>query len=141
MNVGVAPSTGPLVPCWTVRLWASGELFVKLIVTVPALAVSVLLVNFNAPEGSAAIASALLAPAAVLDGVDVDVDADVDAGVLDVADELAGVELAAALLLLLLLLEPPPHALIPSTRAETASVSRSVVGTGHISLLFDQLTR
>src|ERR1700733_6720851 len=137
MKVGVAPSTEPLVPCWTVRLCAKGELFVKLIVTVPALAVSVLLVNFNAPEGSAAIDKALLAPAAALDGVD----DDVDAGVLDVVDELAAVELAAALLVLLLLLLEPPHALTPSVRAATASRSRSVVGTGHISLLFDQLTR
>jgi hypothetical protein len=40
---------------------------------------------------------------------------------------------------LLLLLEPP-HALRPSISATTAKVSRSVLGTSHISLLFDRLT-
>jgi hypothetical protein len=47
---------------------------VKLIVTVPAFAVSVLLVNLSAPLGSADWASVLLAPAAALDVLaDVDV--------------------------------------------------------------------
>jgi hypothetical protein len=135
MNVGVAPSTGPLVPCWTVRLWASGELLVKLIVTVPAFAVSELLVNFNAPDGSAATASELLAPPD--DGA-----ADV-ADVLDVAGELAAVlladELAAVLLLLLLLPLEPPQALMPSASAIATSVNLGVLRTSHISLLFVQL--
>lgn len=137
MNVGVAPSTGPLVPCWTVRLWASGELLVKLIVTVPAFAVSELLVNFNAPDGSAATASELLAPPD--DGA-----ADV-ADVLDVAGELVAVlladELAAALLVLLLLPLEPPQALMPSARAIATSVNLGILSTSHISLLFVQLTR
>jgi len=137
MKVGVAPSTGPLVPCWTVRLWASGELLVKLIVTVPAFAVSVLLVNFKAPDGSAAIASELLALA---EGEAADV-----ADVLDVAGELVALlllagGLAAELLLLLLPLEPP-QALMPSARAIAASVNLGVLCTSHISLLFVQLTR
>jgi hypothetical protein len=137
MKVGVAPSTGPLVPCWTVRLWASGELLVKLIVTVPAFAVSVLLVNFKAPDGSAAIESELLALAE-------DEAADV-ADVLDVAGELVAVlllagGLAAELLLLLLPLEPP-QALMPSARAIATSVNLGVLCTSHISLLFVQLTR
>jgi hypothetical protein len=137
MKVGVAPSTGPLVPCWTVRLWASGELLVKLIVTVPAFAVSVLLVNFKAPDGSAAIASELLALAE-------DEAADV-ADVLDVAGELVALlllagGLAAELLLLLLPLEPP-QALMPSARAIATSVNLGVLCTSHISLLFVQLTR
>ena len=136
MNVGVAPSTGPLVPCWTVRLWASGELLVKLIVTVPAFAVSELLVNFNAPDGSAATASELLAPPD--DGA-----ADV-ADVLDVAGELAAVlladALAAVLLLLLLLPLEPPQALMPSASAIATSVNLGVLRTSHISLLFVQLT-
>ena len=67
MNVGVAPTTEPLVPCCTVKLWASGELLVKLIVTVPAFAVSVLLVNFKCTDGSAETVSELLAPVAALD--------------------------------------------------------------------------
>ena len=138
MNVGVAPSTGPLVPCWTVRLWASGELLVKLIVTVPAFAVSVLLVNFKAPDGSAAIESELLALAE-------DEAADV-ADVLDVAGELVAVlllagGLAAELLLLLLLPLEPPQALMPSARAIATSVNLGVLCTSHISLLFVQLTR
>jgi hypothetical protein len=137
MKVGVAPSTGPLVPCWTVRLWASGELLVKLIVTVPAFAVSVLVVNFKAPDGSAAIASELLALAE-------DEAADV-ADVLDVAGELVALlllagGLAAELLLLLLPLEPP-QALMPSARAIATSVNLGVLCTSHISLLFVQLTR
>ena len=134
MNVGVAPSTGPLVPCWTVKLWASGELLVKLIVTVPAFAVTELLVNFNAPDGSAAIETELLA--AVDDGA-----ADV-ADVLDVAGELVAVLLAddVAAALLLLPLEPP-QAPMPNARAIATSVNLGVLRTGHISLLFVQLTR
>jgi hypothetical protein len=96
---------------------------VKLIVTVPAFAVSELLVNFKAPDGSAAIASELVAPPE-------------DAGVLEVA---GGV--AAALLLLLLLPLEPPQALIPSARAIATSVNLGVLGTSHISLLLVQLTR
>ena len=100
----------------------------KLIVTVPALAVSVLLVNFNAPDGSAATASELLAALDELEDV---------AGALDAVEVLAGVlldELAGVLLLLPPL--EPPHALRPSARAATASVSLEVLRTCHISLLF-----
>ena len=127
MNVGVAPTTGPLVPCWTVRLCASGELLVKLIVTAPAFAVSVLLVNFNAPDGSAATEIELLV---ALEVAAVDV-----AGALDAVDVVLAA-LAGALLLLPL---EPPHALRPSATATTASVSLDVLGTSHISLLFDRL--
>lgn len=38
--VEVAPSVGPFVPDWITTLWESGELFVKLMVTLPALAAS-----------------------------------------------------------------------------------------------------
>ena len=127
MNVGVAPTTGPLVPCWTVRLCASGELLVKLIVTAPAFAVSVLLVNFNAPDGSAATEIELLV---ALEVAAVDV-----AGALDAVDVVLAA-LAGALLLLPL---EPPHALRPSATATTASVSLDVLGTSHISLLVDRL--
>ncbi|MGH2883838.1 MAG: hypothetical protein ACRDPA_14275, partial [Solirubrobacteraceae bacterium] len=93
----------------------------KLIVTVPAFAVSVLLVNFRAPDGSAAIESELLA-----------VPEDGAAEVLDVAGELAAVVLlaggvAAALLLLLLLPLEPPQALMPSARAIATSVNLGVL--------------
>jgi hypothetical protein len=109
-------------------LCASGELFVKLIVTVPAFAVSDDFVNFSAPDGSAAIESELIA---LLD--------DDVAGVLDVADELAAVLLAGGLvallvlLVLLLLLLEPPQALTPSTSAAAASASLDVLSTSHIS--------
>jgi len=94
-------------------------------------------VNFKAPDGSAAIASELLALAE-------DEAADV-ADVLDVAGELVALlllagGLAAELLLLLLPLEPP-QALMPSARAIAASVNLGVLCTSHISLLFVQLTR
>jgi hypothetical protein len=104
---------------------------VKLIVTVPAFAVSEAFVNFSAPDGSAAIESELLA---LLD--------DDVAGVLDVADvadELAAVLLAGGLvallvlLVLLLLLLEPPQALTPSTSAAAASASLDVLSTSHIS--------
>lgn len=134
MNVGVAPSTGPLVPCCTVRLCASGELLVKLIVTVPAFAVSVLLVNFNAPDGSAATEIVLLAALGAPEDAAVEV-----AGALDAVDVLAAVLLAALAGVLLLLLLEPPHALRPSAIAATASVRLDVFLTSHISLLLNRL--
>jgi hypothetical protein len=91
------------------------------------------LVNFKAPDGSAAIASE---PLAAVD--------DEAAAVLDVAGELVAVVLllaggvAAALLVLLL---EPPHALIPSATAIATSANLGVVCTRHISLLFVRLTR
>ena len=94
----------------------------KLIVTVPAFAVSEAFVNFSAPDGSAAIESELLT---LLD--------DDVAGVLDVADELAAVLLAGGLVALLLLLLEPPQALTPSTRVAAASASLDVLSTSHIS--------
>ncbi|MFZ0973995.1 MAG: hypothetical protein WAN22_17320 [Solirubrobacteraceae bacterium] len=116
------------------KLWASGELLVKLIVTVPAFAVSVLLVNLSAPLGSAESVSVLLAPVAALDVL-----ADVE--VVPVAAAVLVALVAAAVLdVVLLLLLEPPHALRPSISATTAKVSRSVLGTSHISLLFDRLT-
>jgi hypothetical protein len=78
------------------------------------------LVNFNAPDGSAATDIELLAALedAALDAVDV---------------------LPAALAALLLLPLEPPHALRPSATATTASVSLDGLGTSHISLLVDRL--
>jgi hypothetical protein len=113
-------------------LWASGELFVKLIVTVPAFAVSDDLVNFREPVGSAATESELLA---LLDGWLVDV-----AAVPDAVDELAAVLLADGLAALLWLPELP-QAPTPSARTATTSVSLDLVITSHTSLLFDRLTR
>lgn len=63
MNVGVAPITGPVVPFRTVTLCASGALLVNAILTVPAFAVSDVLVNFSAPPGFAASASVPVAAA------------------------------------------------------------------------------
>jgi hypothetical protein len=102
--------------------------------TAPAFAVSVLLVNFKAPDGSAAIESELLALV------------DADADVLEVAGALVAVLLlaggvAAALLVLLLLPLEPPQALMPSARAIATSVNLGVLCTSHISLLVVQLTR
>ena len=68
-NVGVAATVAPLVPCWIVRLWATEDVFVKAIVTLPALTVNELLVNFSWPVGSAATAAADAIPAPELDGV------------------------------------------------------------------------
>jgi hypothetical protein len=113
---------------------------VKLIVTVPAFAVSELLVNFNAPDGSAAIESEPLELLALLDAGAADV-----ADVLDVAGALVAVvladELAAALLGLLLLPLEPPQALSPSAKAIATSVNLGVLRTSHISLLFVRLIR
>src|SRR5437763_4742665 len=92
---------GPLVPCWMVRLWGSEELFVKSMLTEPAFALRVALVNFSCPPGSAA--SVIVPPPppaeAELAGAE---------ELVEVALEEAGaLELAA---LLLLLLEPPQAA-------------------------------
>ena len=47
-NVGVRPSTFPLAPCWTVRLWGIGDGLVKTIVTLPGFGtVSVLTLNIS----------------------------------------------------------------------------------------------
>ena len=95
--MGVAPTTGPLLPCWIVTLCMSGAVFVNSIVTFPALALSELFVNFNWPPVSAASESEpLLAAGAGAEPVVVDA-----AGVL-------GED--GALLLLLLLLETPQAA-------------------------------
>jgi hypothetical protein len=90
------------------------------------------LVNFNAPDGSAAIDTELLAP---LDNGAADV-----ADALDVAGELVAVlladELAAALLLPPL---EPPQAPMPSARAIATIMNLGVLRTRHISLLFVRL--
>jgi hypothetical protein len=87
-------------------------MFVKLTLTLPAFAVSELLVNFSAPLGSAASLSVLAAPedAGVLDagGVDAGVELVVDAG---------GAEEAVELLL------EPPHAASPTVSANAPSVT------------------
>jgi hypothetical protein len=119
-KVGVAAITAPLVPCWRVKLWPSGESLVNVIVIFPALAVSVFLVNISMPLGLAAIERELEAPAAaVLDAVAVAV---LDA--VAVAEELGALEAADEVLLLLLLLEPP-QAVKPST---TIAVMRANAG-------------
>src|SRR5437879_11911914 len=56
VKVGVAPSAWPLLDS-IVRLWATGDAFVKLIETFPVLAVSVEASNLSCPLGSAASAS------------------------------------------------------------------------------------
>ena len=73
VNVGVAPSVLPLLDS-IVRLWGTGDAFVKLNETRPALAVSVVASNLSCPAGSAASASgaadvAAGGAAAGLDGV------------------------------------------------------------------------
>ena len=102
-NVGVAPTTGPLVPCSIVMLCISGDMFANLTVTLPAVAVSDVLVNFNAPLGSAASDSdePVLAGGAAVVGL-----------------EEEGVEAADAVDkdVELVLLEPP-HAATPSASA------------------------
>ena len=106
----------------------------KLIVTVPAFAMSVLLVNFKAPEGSAPTDSELLALP--------DDEAAEVADVLDVAGELVAVLLLAGGLAAPLLLPlEPPQALMPSARAIATRVNIGVLCTSHISLLVVQLTR
>jgi hypothetical protein len=61
-NVGVAPSTLPLVDA-TVRLWGRGEWFVNSIVTPPAFAVRDLVLYDNCPLG---FASSVSGPVIVL---------------------------------------------------------------------------
>ena len=108
-KVGVAPTTGPLVPCWIVMLCISGDMLVKMIATLPAFALSELFVNFSAPLGLAESVRALpLAGAGAGAGV-----AEAD-DVLDAADEEADVALAVVLLELEL-----PHAATPRKRTTT----------------------
>jgi hypothetical protein len=117
LNVGVAPTVGPLVPCWIVKLWATCEEFVKLIVTLPALADSEDFVNFSAPLGSADCVSAAPPPPAAEDAEDADVDV---AGLAEL--ELAAppeLDVAAELDELLL---DPPHAARPSASAPALSM-------------------
>lgn len=113
-NVGVAPTTLPDEDAM-VRLCASDAMLAKAIVTVPALAVSDVVLNFSWPSGSAARASACPPPPVAAAGVEDAVELDVDeAGALGVeADELV-------------LLEPlEPHPAKAS--APTASVSSETV--------------
>jgi hypothetical protein len=93
-KVGVAPSTEPDEDA-TVTLCASGAALVKLIVTAPAFAVSVLVLNESWPSGLAARLSVLaaLVPPVVAAGVEV----------------VAGVVLAGVLAEELVLLEELPH--------------------------------
>jgi hypothetical protein len=120
-NVGVAPTTGPLVPCWIVMLCISGDMFEKTIVTLPALALSELFVNLSCPLGSAASVNAPPAGA----GAD-EAEADVDA--LDAVEDDAGAELALLALVLLLLLELP-QAAIPRTSATALSATTGYLDT------------
>jgi hypothetical protein len=104
-KVGVAPTTGPLVPCWIVMLCISGDMLVKTIVTLPAFALSELFVYFNAPLGSAELVRTLLACAAPA-GAEADVD------VLEATEDDAELALLAVVLELEL-----PHAATPSISA------------------------
>jgi hypothetical protein len=93
LKVGVAPTTAPEADA-TVKLWPSGDIFVKSIDTLPALAVSEVLSNFSCPSGlvSRLNARAPLAPA--------ELDAGVGAGVglvLELAAELEVVACAEPL--------------------------------------------
>jgi hypothetical protein len=106
-KVGVAPMTGPPVPCWIVKLCGTGELFVNLIATFPAFAESELFVNISWPLLAAPIvrppAAARLWRAGAGAGA-----SELLAGLEAVVDELL-------LLLLLLLLDP--HAVRPTVRS------------------------
>jgi hypothetical protein len=124
VKVGVAPTWDPLGP-WMVMLWGSEDAFVNLIVSLPALAVSELLVNFSCPVGSAAWVIVLPPPPPVL-GADEEVDdeeeEEEDAGALD--DDV-----------LLLLLELP-HAASPSASAAVTRERAENLGTG-VPLVWD----
>jgi hypothetical protein len=134
-NVGVAPTTGPLLPCSIVTLCIRGAIFVKSIVTFPAFAISELFVNFNCPPGSAASESEPL-PATGAGADPVVVDA---AGVLGED----GALLLLPLLPLLLLLELPQAARLSATAATLSAAgnldktvsSRAVDGTAAASVL------
>ena len=109
MNVGVAPSTVPLEDA-SVKLCASGDEFVKSIVTLPAFACSELVVNISIPLGFAAIETVLLPE-----------DAGAAAGVEDAG---AAVLVAGALvvgLLLEVVLELLPHPATASTATAVAA--------------------
>jgi hypothetical protein len=93
-----------------VMLWASEDELVKSIVTLPAFAVRELLVNFRAPDGSAA--SLILLPPPLL------------AAELDVVLDEAG---AAADDVVVLLLEPP-HAANPIARAAMVRARAGILG-------------
>lgn len=118
VKVGVAPTTEPLEPA-TVRLCPSGALLAKLIVTVPALALSVVLENLSWPDGSALTASGPLPPVAAL-AVEV-------AGALELllAD---GVELELEL--------EPPQAPRPMATAAVAKMSAGSFDTDRFSFGF-----
>jgi hypothetical protein len=114
LNVGVAPSTVPLEDA-SVKLWARGEELVKSIVTLPAFALSELVVNMSIPLGFAAIEI-------VLPREDTGAGAGVD-------ETGAGVLLAGGLLVLLevvLVLELLPHPATASA-ARAAAARRTLV--------------
>jgi hypothetical protein len=115
-NVGVAPITDPLVPCWMVMLWGSEDLLVKSIVTLPALAVSELLVNFSAPLGSAESLIELPAPPPPVPAAGVELEVD-------------GAGAAADDVLLLVVPLEPPHAANPSARAAALRTRAEILGT------------
>jgi hypothetical protein len=121
--VGVAPSTEPEDDSMF-TLWASEAMFVKSIVTLPALAVSEVLSYFSSPDVLAASASVEDAPAGaavVAAGVEAVVPPDSGAAVL------AGVELGE-----LLLEELPQPASTATPAASSAAVThrRGRLGPG-----------
>ena len=117
LNVGVAPTVFPLVPCWIVMLWATDDMLAKWIVTLPALADSESFVNLSCPVGLAASLSVLeppppplaLAPPELVDDVELVDEAGAD-------DEV-----------LLLLLELP-QAATPTARAATLRARAEILG-------------
>lgn len=109
VNVGVAPTVGPFVPCWTVTLCISGAMLVNRIATFPGVAVNEVRVYFSCPLGSAARVSSFPAWAT---GAAEELEA---AEALEVE---AGAEADAEWGLVLL---DPPHAASPSI--DTTEVS------------------
>ena len=95
-------------------LCISGDMFVKWIVTVPALAVSELLVNFSAPLGSADSDSV---PVRTDDAAD-DADAAADVAAVDALD---AIDEAAELTLLLALLPQPAAPTVSATATRVAT--------------------
>ncbi len=119
-KVGIAPTTAPDDEA-TVTLWPTGDMFVKLIETAPALALSAVVLYFNWPSGLAVRLRLLLPVAGAVAGVE-----DV-AGLVAVAvvAGLAGAE-AAEELELELELPQPANTSNPTARArnETTGLER-----------------
>ena len=112
-NVGVAATVAPPA-LWIVKLWPSGALFVNATVTLPAFAVRLVLSNFSAPPGLAAMA--ILLPPPALGAAAADDDEVAAAAAVELVAGAAADELVAGAADELDELEPP-HAATPSARA------------------------